>query len=126
VLESVNQPFVPDEKLSSKMELFRQILNDCIRLGLAENKTSFMSLRYLVYPKLTKYKIESTYKNNAAINIRKRGLEKLFSLQFSPIGLTSKTVKGNPEKEFKREAVLRVDGSQSVPVLNTQNGVPST
>ena len=63
---------------------------------------------------------------NAAINIRKRGLEKLFSTRFKPIGLPDKAVKGNPVKELTAEVILRADGSQSVPTLNTQNGVPST
>jgi len=65
VLSSVSQPFVPEPKLSSAMETFRQMLNDCIRIGLAENKTSFMSLRYACYPKLKNYHIASAYKNNA-------------------------------------------------------------
>ena len=41
------------------------MLNECIRIGLAENKTAFMSLRYACYPKLKGYKIASAYKNNA-------------------------------------------------------------
>ena len=47
------------------METFRQMLNECIRIGLSENKTSFMSLRYACYPELRKFKIPSAYKNNA-------------------------------------------------------------
>ena len=47
------------------METFRQMLNECIRIGLAENKTSFLSLRYASYPKLRDYKIVAAYKNNA-------------------------------------------------------------
>ena len=47
------------------METFRRMLNDCIRIGLEENKTSFLSLRYACYPKLKDYKIVSAYKNNA-------------------------------------------------------------
>jgi putative transposase len=47
------------------METFRRMLNDCIRIGLAENKTSFMSLRYACYPKLKKYDSPAVYKNNA-------------------------------------------------------------
>ena len=65
VLESVDQPFVADERLSSTMETFRKMLNDCIRIGLAENKTSFMSLRYACYPKLKDYETPAAYKNNA-------------------------------------------------------------
>src|SRR5579864_6894383 len=47
------------------METFRRMLNDCIKIGLEENKTSFMSLRYACYPKLKAYNIASAYKNNA-------------------------------------------------------------
>ena len=65
VLESVNQPFIPEERLSSAMEMFRKMLNDCIRISLAENKTSFMALRYACYPQLKDYEIASAYKNNA-------------------------------------------------------------
>jgi putative transposase len=65
VLESVSQPFVASEKLYSTMETFRQMTNDCIRIGLAENKKSFMCLRYAYYPELANYEIGSAYKNNA-------------------------------------------------------------
>ena len=47
------------------METFRQMLNECIRIGLSENKTSFMALRYACYPELKKYEINSAYKNNS-------------------------------------------------------------
>jgi len=65
VLESVSQPFISDERSSSAMETFRQMLNECVRLGLAENKSSFMSLRYACYPKLKDFKIAAAFKNNA-------------------------------------------------------------
>lgn len=63
---SVKQGYTPDENLLSIMESFRLMLNDCIRIGLEQNKTSFMSLRYACYPKLARYNgIASAYKNNA-------------------------------------------------------------
>ncbi len=65
MLESVSQSFNPNEQLCSTMEIFRQMLNECIRIGLAENKTSFMSLRYACYLKLKKYNTPAAYKNNA-------------------------------------------------------------
>jgi len=65
VLGSVSQPFVPEPKLASAMETFWKMINDCIRIGLTENKTSFMSLRYACYPKLKDYQIASAFKNNA-------------------------------------------------------------
>lgn len=51
---------------------------------------------------------------NAALNIRNRGLEKLFSMRFKPIGLPSEAMKGNPVKERTVEVILRVDGSQVI------------
>jgi IS605 OrfB family transposase len=65
VLESINQPFVADERLSSIMETYRRILNDCVIIGLAENKISFMSLRSACYPKLKDFETPAAYKNNA-------------------------------------------------------------
>ena len=56
---------------------------------------------------------------NAARNIRKRGLEKLFSMRFSPIGLPGETMNGNGTTSL----ILLVDGSQSLDALS---GVPST
>jgi putative transposase len=49
---------------------------------------------------------------NAAINIRKRGLEKLFSTRFGPIGLPNEAVNGNPMKKLSTEVILRADGGQ--------------
>jgi putative transposase len=65
ILESVSQPYVSDERTSSAMETFRRMLNDCIWIGLEENKTSFLSLRYACYPRLKDYKTVAAYKNNA-------------------------------------------------------------
>jgi putative transposase len=65
VLESVKQDFSPDQRLSSMMETFRQMLNDCIRIGLRENRTSLRSLSLVCYPNLKKYEIASAYKLNA-------------------------------------------------------------
>ncbi|MHB2036978.1 MAG: IS200/IS605 family accessory protein TnpB-related protein, partial [Nitrososphaerales archaeon] len=65
VLESVKQNFSPNEKQFSMMDTFRRMLNDCIRIGLDQNKTSFLQLRYACYPKLKNYDIASAYKNNA-------------------------------------------------------------
>jgi|SRR5579875_877477 len=50
---------------------------------------------------------------NASINIRNRGFEKLFSMRFEPCGLSGEAVKGNPmKKERMTEVILQVDGSQ--------------
>lgn len=49
---------------------------------------------------------------NAAMNIHKRGLEKLFSKRFSPVALSDETMKGNPMKKLTTEVILRADGSE--------------
>ena len=68
---------------------------------------------------------------NAAVNIRNRGLEKLFSMRFKPIGLPQEAMKGNPVKELTTEVILRVDGSQltkvsHVPTVNTPESETSS
>ena len=47
------------------MEVFRQMLNDCIRIGLRENRTSLQSIQRVAYPELKKYRVVSAYRNNA-------------------------------------------------------------
>jgi len=44
------------------LEQFRQILNDCIRIGLAENVTSLKSLSLKAYKQLSRYDVVSYYK----------------------------------------------------------------
>lgn len=44
------------------MESFRLMTNDCIRIGLAEGKTSLKSLSLACYPKLKSYELPSAYK----------------------------------------------------------------
>lgn len=49
---------------------------------------------------------------NAAINVMKRGSEKLFSTRFEPIGLPDEAMKRNPVKKLTAEVILKADGSQ--------------
>jgi putative transposase len=44
------------------LEQFRQMLNDCIRIGLAENLTSLKSLSSKAYKQLSRYDVASYYK----------------------------------------------------------------
>jgi putative transposase len=44
------------------MESFRQMTNECIRIGLGEGLTSLKSLSLASYPKLTAYRVPSAYK----------------------------------------------------------------
>jgi putative transposase len=54
-LLSVKQDFIPDPKLLRLMELFRQMVNDCIRIGIEQNKTSMKSLSIATYQYLKRY-----------------------------------------------------------------------
>ncbi len=60
--KSVKQPFNPDERICFLMETFRRMTNDCIRVGLAEKKTSLKTLSLICYPKLKRYEVPSAYK----------------------------------------------------------------
>ena len=62
VRKSVKQRFQPDQRALELMELFRRMTNDCIRIGLAEGRTSLRSLSLVCYPKLKSYEIPSAYK----------------------------------------------------------------
>jgi hypothetical protein len=44
------------------MESFRQMTNDCIRIGLAEGRASLKFLSLTCYPKLKRYEAPSAYK----------------------------------------------------------------
>ncbi len=58
----MKQRFNPDEQILQLMESFRRMTNDCIRIGLAERRTSLKSLSLACYQKLKNYDIPSVYK----------------------------------------------------------------
>ena len=60
--KSVKQRFIPDPRILQLMEAFRLMTNDCIRIGLAERKTSMKSLSLACYPKLKIYETASVYR----------------------------------------------------------------
>ncbi len=60
--KSVKQRFIPDPRILQLMEIFRLMTNHCIRIGLAEGKTSLKSLSLACYPKLKTYETASAYK----------------------------------------------------------------
>lgn len=60
--KSVRQRFNSDERILQLMEVFRRMVNDCIRIGLAEGKTSLKSLSLACYPKLKDYESPGAYK----------------------------------------------------------------
>jgi len=62
VLEAVKQDFSPEATLLSLMDTFRKMVNDCIRIGLEENKTSMKSLSLVSYSYLKRYDVKSYYR----------------------------------------------------------------
>ena len=60
--KSVVQSFSPDPLIGEMMETFRQMVNDCLRVGLANDVSALKKLSKLCYPALDKYDIISYYK----------------------------------------------------------------
>ena len=58
----MKQRFQPGQRILGLMESFRLMMNDCIRIGLAEDKTSLKSLSLACYPKLKGYDLPSVYR----------------------------------------------------------------
>lgn len=58
----MKQRFNPDEQILRLMETFRRMVNECIRVGLAEKRSSLKSLSLVCYPKLKSYETPSVYK----------------------------------------------------------------
>jgi len=61
-VKTVRQRYNSTEELLSSLEQFRRMLNDCIKIGLAENVTSLKALSSKVYHQLSGYNIMSYYK----------------------------------------------------------------
>ena len=61
-MKSVWQHYALNEHVLWLLEQFRQMLNECIRIGLAENMTSLKSLSLRTYKQLSGYEVMSCYK----------------------------------------------------------------
>jgi putative transposase len=64
-VKSIKQPFQPTPAILQLIETFRQMVNDCIRMGLENNTTSMKRLSMLSYPQLARYQTYSNYKLTA-------------------------------------------------------------
>ncbi|MEO9362267.1 MAG: hypothetical protein ABI348_00060, partial [Nitrososphaera sp.] len=64
-VKSVKQSFPPTPELLQMMETFRQMVNDCLRVGLANDVSTLKKLSKLCYSQLDKYNIVSYYKLHA-------------------------------------------------------------
>lgn len=65
VVKAVKQPYHPTPELLRMMETFRQMVNDCLRIGLGKDVSSMKRLSKLCYPALARYDIISYYKLHA-------------------------------------------------------------
>lgn len=63
--KAVRQQFTPTAELCGIMETFRQMVNECIRLGLDSNISTLGKFSSLHYKDLNKYQIQSKYKLTA-------------------------------------------------------------
>ncbi len=61
-VKAVKQNYTPNSQLLGLLEQFRQMVNDCIRVGLAENVSSLNSLSLKAYGELERYDAMSYYK----------------------------------------------------------------
>ncbi|WP_157927955.1 RNA-guided endonuclease InsQ/TnpB family protein [Candidatus Nitrosotalea okcheonensis] len=61
----IKQSYQSPPELLSMMETFRQMVNDCIRIGIANNCSTMKRLSILSYKELSNYKILSYYKLTA-------------------------------------------------------------
>jgi putative transposase len=61
-VKAVQQHYTPGPEILQMLEQFRQMLNDCVRIGLAENVTSLKSLSTKAYNQLATYDAMSYYK----------------------------------------------------------------
>jgi putative transposase len=61
-IKSVQQHYTPNPEILRMLEEFREMLNDCVRVGVAENVTSLKSLSTKTYGQLAAYDMMSYYK----------------------------------------------------------------
>ncbi len=61
-IKAVQQYYTPGSEILWMLEQFRQMLNECVRIGLSENVTSFKSLSTKAYNQLAAYQVMSYYK----------------------------------------------------------------
>ncbi|MGB9003808.1 MAG: hypothetical protein WCC52_08390, partial [Nitrosotalea sp.] len=64
-IKSITQSYTPDHKICSMMEIFRDMVNHCIRIGLENNVSTLKKLSLLSYHSLDRFQIPSIYKLTA-------------------------------------------------------------
>ena len=66
-VKSIRQDFTPNMDLQSMMEIFRQMVNHCIKIGLGNNCSTLKKLSLLSYNLLSEYKIQSIKENTTHV-----------------------------------------------------------
>jgi len=64
-VKTVKQNYMPSLELLDLLGKFRKIVNDCIRVGLAENATSMKTLSKKAYRELEAYDVPTYYRLTA-------------------------------------------------------------
>jgi putative transposase len=64
-VKAVKQSYMPSPELPNLLDEFRKMVNDCIRIGLAENVTSMKALSKKAYRKLAGYDAPTYYRLTA-------------------------------------------------------------
>jgi putative transposase len=64
-IKSVKQCFAPTQQVVELMEIFRQMVNHCIRIGLENEASTLKRLSSLSYSQLAEYEVISYYKLHA-------------------------------------------------------------
>jgi len=65
VIKSVIQRYEPTPDILELLETFRQMVNDCVRIGLEEKTTSLKSLSLKAYHQLERYNLPTCYRLTA-------------------------------------------------------------
>lgn len=67
-VKSVKQNYVPTPEILILLDEFRKMVNDCVRIGLAENVTSMKALSKKAYHQLARYNVPTCYRLTAISN----------------------------------------------------------
>ncbi|MFN3654469.1 MAG: hypothetical protein ACK4TO_03980 [Candidatus Nitrosotenuis sp.] len=61
-IKSIKQNYTPNTEQLQMMEIFKDMVNHCIEIGLDHNCSTMRKLSLLSYHTLAKYQIQSKYK----------------------------------------------------------------
>ncbi|HEU4468074.1 MAG TPA: hypothetical protein VFR61_03430 [Nitrososphaeraceae archaeon] len=87
MIKTVNQQIIISQGMLDLMTKFRNMVNDCIRIGLQNNVTSLKTLSTKSYRYLDRYDIVSYYKHHAIsrasgiLQNRKKSIKRGFKIK---------------------------------------------